>query len=282
MKDNDIKKAFESLTPNDEARERMFNAIINKNSTADATAIKKNTYKKPKVSPWYVRFKPQIGICSTAVICAAAVALIIMNSELRNIKQNNIYIECIDFLEDDDLKYKSTTTTQSENNEDSVLNADLKNDSADSESVKTTSLYKDSKNDNISDVSPVPAEYTAKTTSIISKPIETMASSSTLPTVKTTVTKETNNVTSNNENKIYMKNFIDFNCIIWNNQTYSTNYTQVEYNSISDSLGSSTALNDNGQTYSIVLYKIKNMPIEQGFAVQYAGRTDYYIFYNIE
>lgn len=285
MKDNEIKKAFESLTPSDEARKRMFNAIINKNSAADATAmnaVKKHSYK----SPWYVRFKPQIGICSTAAICIAAFTLTITNPEIKNIEQNNIQMEYVDFSENDESIYKNTTTSKSENNfgqiennENSILNAKnpkLKNSSDNNN--KTTTAYKSPKDDTVFTGL---SEYITKATSIVSKPIETTVSSSTLTTVKTTAVKETTTVMSTTKNPIYM-NFLDFNCIIWNNNTYTTNYTEIEYSDIADSLGSSTALNNNGQSYSIVLYKIKNMPIEQGFAVQYAGKSNYYVFYNME
>jgi len=284
MKDNEIKKAFESLTPSDEARKRMFNAIINKNSAADATAmnaVKKHSYK----SPWYVRFKPQIGICSTAAICIAAFTLTITNPEIKNIEQNNIQMEYVDFSENDESIYKNTTTAQSENNfgqlennEKSILNSKnpkLKNSSNNN---KTTTAYKSPKDDTVFTGL---SEYITKATSIVSKPIETTVSSSTLTTVKTTAVKETATVMSTVKNPIYM-NFLDFNCIIWNNNTYTTNYTEIEYSDIADSLGSSTALNNNDQSYSIVLYKIKNMPIEQGFAVQYAGKSNYYVFYNME
>lgn len=285
MKDNEIKKAFESLTPSDEARKRMFNAIINKNSAADATAmnaVKKHSYK----SPWYVRFKPQIGICSTAAICIAAFTLTITNPEIKNIEQNNIQMEYVDFSENDESIYKNTTTSKSENNfgqiennENSILNAKnpkLKNSSDNNN--KTTTAYKSPKDDTVFTGL---SEYITKATSIVSKPIETTVSSSTLTTVKTTAVKETATVMSTVKNPIYM-NFLDFNCIIWNNNTYTTNYTEIEYSDIADSLGSSTALNNNCQSYSIVLYKIKNMPIEQGFAVQYAGKSNYYVFYNME
>lgn len=284
MKDNEIKKAFESLTPSDEARKRMFNAIINKNSAADATAmnaVKKHSYK----SPWYVRFKPQIGICSTAAICISAFALTITNPEIKNIEQNNIQMEYVDFSANDESIYKNTTTAQSENNfgqlennEKSILNSKnpkLKNSS---DNNKTTTAYKSPKDDTVFTGL---SEYITKATSIVSKPIETTVSSSTLTTVKTTAVKETATVMSTVKNPIYM-NFLDFNCIIWNNNTYTTNYTEIEYSDIADSLGSSTALNNNCQSYSIVLYKIKNMPIEQGFAVQYAGKSNYYVFYNME
>lgn len=99
MKDMDIKKAFESITPSEDARERMFNAIINKKSAADASAMEENIYKKSKTSPWYVRFKTQIGICGTVAVCAAAFAITIMNPGIKNIKQNNILIETIDYSE---------------------------------------------------------------------------------------------------------------------------------------------------------------------------------------
>jgi len=286
MKDNEIKKAFESLTPSDEARERMFNAIINKNSAADATdmnAVKKHSYK----SPWYVRFKPQIGICSTAAICVVAFTLTITNPGIKNIEQNNIQMEYVDFAENDESICKNTTTAQSENNfgqlennENSILNTKnpkLKN-SSDNNNEKTTSAYKNPKDDAVFTDS---SEYITKATGIVSKPIETTVSSSTFTTVKTTAIKETTTVMSTAKNPIYM-NFLDFNCIIWNNNTYITNYTEIEYSDIADSLGSNTALNNNGQSYSIVLYKIKNMPIEQGFAVQYAGKSNYYVFYNME
>lgn len=206
MKDNEIKKAFESLTPSDEARKRMFNAIINKNSAADATAmnaVKKHSYK----SPWYVRFKPQIGICSTAAICIAAFALTITNPEIKNIEQNNIQMEYVDFSENNESIYKNTTTAQSENNfgqlennEKSILNSKnpkLKNSSNNN---KTTTAYKSPKDDTVFTGL---SEYITKATSIVSKPIETTVSSSTLTTVKTTAVKETATVMSTVKNPIY-------------------------------------------------------------------------------
>lgn len=280
MKDRDIKKAFESITPSEDARKRMFNAIINKKSAADASAMEENIYEKSKTSPWYVRFKTQIGICGTVAVCAAAFAITIMNPGIKNIKQNNILTETIDYSGDDLFTYTETTTTISENNfklTEKNKEFVLKNNDMDNTAAKTTKPDKDSKDENMSSIYSESSEYITQATEIITKPAVTTIASTTLTTVKTI---ETVTFTTTVSNPIY-KDFLDFNCITWNNKTYTTNYTKADYSSLSDYLGSSAALNSDRQTYSIILYKIKDMPVEQGFAVQYAGRTDYYIFYNI-
>ena len=75
----------------------------------------------------------------------------------------------------------------------------------------------------------------------------------------------------------------DFNHVTWSGLSYDTEYQTVSYEDLKTYLGSGVAVGDTVDGfYTILLYEIAGMPIERGFAVQYAGQNEFYLFYCVD
>ena len=74
----------------------------------------------------------------------------------------------------------------------------------------------------------------------------------------------------------------DFQYARWNGVHYQTDYTTVSYEDLDDLAGFSVAIqSESDRVYTILVYPIKGYSIQDCIAVQYAGDEDYFYFYAI-
>lgn len=281
MKSEDIRKAFESITPSDEAKERMLKAIIEKSQTAT-----ENTSARPADTPWYVKFRAQIGVCGAAAVCAAVFAITVMNPGIANIGGKDNFVETQPYCESTETRAAVTTVI-----------TDISD--ADQTTAYTTSAPKKAANhtektpQNTTGTSEVLSaaviECSAATVqtqrTIITEIATTTAPKETTQSVITTATEiptqtETAATTASGNPSLY-GNLFDFSRATWAGRSYATDYAEVSYGKLMNLLGSGVAMDDENGTYTILIYEMKGVPVEEGFAVQYIGQTNYYAFYNV-
>lgn len=74
----------------------------------------------------------------------------------------------------------------------------------------------------------------------------------------------------------------DFQYARWNGMHYQTDYSAVSYEDLDDLAGFSVAIqSESDRVYTILVYPLKGYPIQDCIAVQYAGDSDYFYFYAI-
>ena len=77
MNNDDIRKAYDRLTPDEETKERMLRAIM-----ARSAEMEQEASAKPVIVPWYVRLRVPMGISAAAMACAMVFTLASNNPEL--------------------------------------------------------------------------------------------------------------------------------------------------------------------------------------------------------
>lgn len=74
----------------------------------------------------------------------------------------------------------------------------------------------------------------------------------------------------------------DFQYARWNGVHYQTDYATVSYEDLDDLAGFSVAIqSESDRVYTILVYPLKGYSIQDCIAVQYAGDSDYFYFYAI-
>lgn len=74
----------------------------------------------------------------------------------------------------------------------------------------------------------------------------------------------------------------DFQYARWNGVHYQTDYSAVSYEDLDDLAGFSVAIqSESDRVYTILVYPLKGYSIQDCIAVQYAGDSDYFYFYAI-
>lgn len=282
MKNEDIKKAFESITPDNEAKERMLKAIMEKSQAAS-----ENASAKPENTPWYVKFKAQIGVCSAAAVCAAVFALTVISPGIKDIGDTNNFVVPKPSEEIAATQAAVTGITTGTDKEDAALTV------AYTTSVSENHQQGENTSKNTTNVSKVLCVTDAHHSDIVTKAVNTTTAASPLLTTNTTtpstethtetssVSAETSTETTVSSYGLY-GNLFDFSHVTWAGKSYSTDYAETSYSKIKNILGSGVAMDDEGNTYTILLYSIDGVPVEDGLAVQYIGNTNYYVFYCIE
>lgn len=296
MNNDDIKKAYDRLTPDEETKERMLRAIIAKSAEMEHEAS-----AKPVIVPWYVRLRVPMGISAAAMACAMVFTLASNNPELV---QNGASRQGM-------LETKPASTTMIAENEEPAVTT-VRPAETTAEAVQTAitvstaaqtptttaaveNLLNTSSTGVITTAAPKPVTSEAVTTHASTEAVTTTETAESVTTtaelaytteIITSTASETTALTTTLTTKgtpaVY-GNYHDYNHVIWNDMTYATVYESVPYEMLNESMGSGVAIGESiGGAYTILLYSIDGMTIEQGFAVQYAGQEKYYLFYNID
>lgn len=283
MKNEDIKKAFESLTPSDDAKERMLKAIIAK--SAAAPDVKP---AKTESTPWHIRLKVPIGVCTAAMACAAAFAITLLNPGLLNNDKTDNFVGTQPFCENTDIFTSTAITEPVTQASETALTVKKSGGMAACAAMTTDCITKNVKEEisftetvmsqKPADVSTtIITETTAATTTSV-KTTENPANTTTL--TKSTDHTETSDESNSTGSSLY-GNLFDFRSITWAGISYSTDYIETSYDNINSFLGSGAAVNyETNKVYTVLIYELKNVPIEKGFAVQYIGQSNYYVFYS--
>ncbi|MGN0584630.1 MAG: hypothetical protein ACI4JD_04180 [Ruminococcus sp.] len=284
MKNEDIKRAFESLTPNEESKERMLRAIMEKSA-----AVLNEASAEPVKVPWYVRYRAQLGMCTAAAVCAAVFGVAVLNPAfVKNSGDKAALVEKVTCTE-------TTAVTEEAKTETSV------NTQTEKASHTTKVTVKSTEASEVKETKTLPAVTEIKGTDAPEKPAVTTCAVTgttqkvTAASTEMTVVTDEEIVTSMSEVQTEVTtsgttsrpslygDLYDFNHVTWAGLNYATSYEEISYSKIVNHLGSGVATGDGVEgTYTILLYEIKGMPVEKGIAVQYAGQTSYYVFYSVE
>jgi hypothetical protein len=277
------------MTPDDATKARMFSAIMEQSA-----ATQRQESAEPKKAPWYVRLRIPMGVTAAAMACAMMITLAVGNPLLGNngSSRQELLAEIPDSgivttisAEHADTTQTSTTTVTSHS---TVASTGATHGAVAATSVGQTA----SGTPAVTEVAAAAAEETVETEAV--QQTETVAAISTQPVetetkpVLTEVTEapsqvETTTVTRYSALPSLYGSMFDFNHVSWAGRSYDTTYAEVSSDLLADYLGSGVAMGDTvSGSYTILLYQMQGVPVEQGIAVQYAGQNGFYLFYRID
>lgn len=282
MKNEDIKKAFESLTPSNDAKERMLKAIIEKSASSP------NTREKDNAAPWHIRFKTPLGVCTAAIACAAAFAITFLNPGLLNNKTSD-FVETPTVCRSTTVSTSTAVITDFSAQTSEIIITNKKDDGMAAFAPASTENILNNAQKEISFTTTVMSQKTdsASTNKSECSSVSTTVNTTEAPVKTTTASSESTNHTEtsddgNNTGSSLYGDLFNFNSITWAGRNYKTDYIETFYSNINSFLGSGAAINyDDGKVYTVLIYELKNVPVEDGFAVQYIGQPNYYVFYNV-
>lgn len=265
MKNEDIKKAFECLTPSEEAKDRMFEVILEKSS------------EESLKTPWFIRFRPVISTAGAIAACAALFTFAALNPQITGGKNNFVETKpamespAVTVISDENMTTTDLTSVTAESSETSVKTTA-------SQTMTTSTEVKTS------------AKAAEITTAAYTKTTAVQTAAETTPPATTASTvcesevsvSETETVTSDATSVADLYgDLYDFSLVSWAGRDYTTSYEEVPYSSLVSNLGSGAAFSDTSEgAYTILIYEIEGVPVEKGFAVHYMGQNSYYYFYS--
>lgn len=277
MKNDEIKKAFESLTPDDAAKERMLRGIM-----AKSAAMEHEASAEPKAMPWFIRFKAPIGFCAAAMACAMVFTIALSNPAIvQNGSSRQQLLETRPAAETTRMSAIVTTTTAAT---EAATEAQITTYTTSPLTGGTTAAKSAVTTETVVSTATPPTTEPVVLSSLATETSEALQTTTATETVTTVTTAETVGTTTEVSIKPSLYgDLYDFNLVTWAGRSYATDYALADYSQLSTNLGSGVATGENAEgTYTILLYELKGTPVENGFAVQYAGQTAYYIFYSID
>ena len=293
MKNDEIRKAFDRLTPDEETKERMLRNIMTKSAE-----MKQETSAKPVIVPWYVRLRVPMGISAAAAACAMVFTLASNNPELVQngaSRQNMLETKpaATTIVTENEVPAE-TETKPAETTAEAVQTAITASTAAQTPTTTAAvdNLLKPSSTGVITTAAPKPVTSEVVTTPALTETVTSTTVEAVTTTAEPAVTTELTTTkapeTTVTTTTVSIKpslygDLFDFNHVTWAGRSYDTDYEIVAYEDLANHLGSGVAVGDEvSGSYTILLYAIKGVPVEQGFAVQYAGQYAYYLFYNID
>lgn len=297
MNNDDIRKAYDRLTPDEETKERMLRAIM-----ARSAEMEQEASAKPVIVPWYVRLRVPMGISAAAMACAMVFTLasnnpeLVQNGALRQemletkpaattiVTENEVPAETETKPAETTAEAVQTAITASTTAQTPTTTAAVENFlNTSSTGVITTAAPKPVTSEVVTTPSSTEAVTTTEAVETVTTTAETVQTTEiTTLTEATETTAASTTLTTKGSPAVY-GNYHDYNHVIWNGVTYATSYEEVSYEMLRESMGLSIAIGESiGGSYTILLYSIDQMPVGQGFAVQYAGQETYYLFLNID
>lgn len=268
MKNEDIKKAFECLTPSEETKEKMFDAILEKAS------------EKPLEKPWFIRFRPMISTAGALAACAALFTFAALNPQITGGKNGFVETKpstesaAVTVLSEENAAATTPTSVTAKSSETSVKTTGSQTMTTSAE-VKTSAHAAEITT--AADAGTIPVQ-TAAATTVATTAVQTETAEETTTASVTEIAAETTTNVANLYGDLY-----DFSLVSWAGRDYTTSYEEVPYKNLVKNLGSGAAFSDTAEgAFTILIYEIKGIPPEKGFAVNYMGQTNYYYFYNAE
>ncbi len=279
MMNDKIKKAYDSITPDSTAKERMLRNIM-----AKSEELKQEVSAEPQKAPWYIRLKTPIGFCTAAMACAMVFTIALTDPAI--VKNGGSRQQMLETQTAQTTEQPKITTIAAEMQNTTYTTSLLTGDTtAVTEAADETEIV-------VSTAVPpttAPVVHSSLTTDAAAELTTTAEEIMTTTTAEMVVTTETSaeTVTTTTEvttNPSLYGDLYDFNLVTWAGRSYATDYVVADYSQLSGKhLGSGVATGENAEgIYTILLYELQGVPVEEGFAVQYAGQTAYYIFYSID
>lgn len=277
----DWKKVWDNLNPDEAAKERMKQAILKKMyMEASPKCAEKTLFSLPRLRLF----------ARAAALCCTAVTLVVVGLQMSEEKQpKDFCAKVFDPAESHTLPVTvspdqpvvvtstavSTTAIQTTTAVSSTPKITFEQ-----ESVTTADMVLLSFDNPILETEPLPDEIEiTETQPIVTEPEPT----ETKPvwTTEPPMTEETEMTTTFRGVPTY-GSLYDFQYARWNGVHYQTNYETISCEELDDLAGFSVAIQAEGdRVYTILVYPLKGYSIQDCIAVQYAGDGDYFYFYAI-
>lgn len=285
----DWKKVWNNLNPDETAKERMKQEILQKMC---AETQPKRAEKMPFSLQW-LRFG---SITRVAALCCTAITIAVVGLQMAEEKQSKDF--CVEVSEtaesshtlpvhtspDKPIAVASTASSTTAVQTTTVLSSASK---ITSEQRKTTTV----------EMTQLPLEESiwetesslddidiAETEPIVTDPVitePTVTETEPIWTTESPMTEEMETTTTFRGVPTY-GSLYDFQYARWNGVHYQTNYETVSYEELDDLAGFSVAIQAEGsRVYTILVYPLKGYSIQDCIVVQYAGDEDYFYFYAI-
>lgn len=284
----DWKKVWDNLNPDEAAKERMKQAILQK---MYAEAPPKRAEKTP-FSLQRLRFGT---FARAAALCCTAITIAVVGLQMSEEKQPKDF--CAKVSEpagshtlpvtaspDEPVVVTSTAASTTAMQTTTVLSSASKITSEQIE-VTTAEMALLSLEELILETEPLSDDIDmVETEPIVTDPVITEPTATETEPVWTTeppMTEEIETTTTFRGVPTY-GSLYDFQYARWNGVHYQTNYETVSYEELDDLAGFSVAIQAEGsRVYTILVYPLKGYSIQDCIAVQYAGDEDYFYFYAI-
>lgn len=264
MKNEDIKKAFECLTPSDETKEKMFDAILEKASA------------EPVKTPWFIRFRPQIGAVGALAACGVLFTFAALNPHIIGGKDN--------FVETKPIEENAAVTAFTEENTKETIVTSAKTTECEKTTTSTevkTSLYAAAVTTAAYKETTVLSSAATSAPAVLKTTLQTETTEEVPPAETETKPANTTSVSTSRQN-LY-GDMYDYSLVSWAGRSYTTDYEEISYSSLVKNLGSGAAFSETSDgAYTILIYEIEGISPEEGFAVHYMGETRFYYFYCVE
>lgn len=290
----DWKKVWDNLNPDEAAKERMKQAILQKMRAEAPPKVP----KKPPFSLQWLRFGM---LARAAALCCTAVMVAVVGFRIAEKKQPQDFCvmppasterQTLPATASPDKPFIVTSTTASTATtllQIGTTTNDVQKTTCRQTETTTVAAVILSLDEPIQEIElqPEPDDTdNIETEPIVTEPVVVTEPivTETEPVCTTTVppvTEETETTTVFRGVPTY-GSLYDFQYARWNGVYYQTNYETVSYEELDDLAGFSVAIQAEGsRVYTILVYPLKGYSIQDCIAVQYAGDEDYFYFYAI-
>lgn len=280
----DWKKVWDNLNPDEAAKERMKQAILQKMySEASPKCTEKTRFSLPRLQH-FVR---------AAALCCTAVTLTVAGLQMAKEKQSKDF--CANVSDSADVHTLPgtasldkpavvTSTTASTTAAQTATVISSAAITSEQTKVTTADVVLLSLEESIPETEPLPDEIDiVETMPVETEPIipETTGTEEPVCTTEPPMTEEIETTTTFRGVPTY-GSLYDFQYARWDGVHYQTNYETVSYEELDGLAGFSVAIQAEGnRVYTILVYPLKGYSIQDCIAVQYAGDEDYFYFYAI-
>ena len=286
----DWKTVWDNLNPDEAAKERMKQAILQK---MYAEVQPKKTQKNPFSLQWL-----RLGtLARAAALCCAVVTVAVVGRQFSDGKQPSDFYEKVS----DQTEQQPPLVTAVSDKPSVVTSTTVASTTAIQACTTMSSRKKITPKQTEATAAavilpldepvqkavtePLPDDIdTSEPDPVVTEPVITepiVTETEVVWTTEPPMTEETETTTTFRGVATY-GSLYDFQYARWSGVHYQTNYETVSYEDLDDLAGFSVAIQAEGsRVYTILVYPLKGYSIQDCIAVQYAGDEDYFYFYAI-
>lgn len=287
----DWKTVWDNLNPDEAAKERMKQAILQKMyAEIQPKKTEKNTFSLQRL---------RLGtLALAAALCCAVVTVAVVGRQFSDGKQPSDFYEKISdqteqqtplvtAVSDKPSVVTSTTVASTTAMQACTTISSTKITPKQTEATAAVVILSLDEPIQKTEAEPLPDDRdidTSEPEPIVTEPVITepiVTETEVVWTTESPMTEETETTTTFRGVATY-GSLYDFQYARWSGVHYQTNYETVSYEDLDDLAGFSVAIQAEGsRVYTILVYPLKGYSIQDCIAVQYAGDEDYFYFYAI-
>lgn len=279
----DWKAIWDNLNPDEAAKERMKQAILQKmQAETPQTASKKSPFFLQRCS--FGTFARAAALCCMTVTVALAGLHLTDRRTAELLPVPSVSEQPTETTTPHTLPAQTTTTLQVQ----TTTKTQTTLQTTASAAKQTVTASKTTAVQTVEPPSAIIEEPDAGIEEPPEEPIQTEPICTEPAPVLTTTAVETNAIeepettTTTFRGVATYGSLFDFQYARWNGVHYQTDYTTISYEDLDDLAGFSVAIqSESDRVYTILVYPIKGYSIQDCIAVQYAGDEDYFYFYAI-